>query len=177
MSRRGATGRHRITLVLNGREVSAEAEPRMLLSDFLRDVLGATGVHVGCEHGVCGACTIRVGGVAARSCLMLAQQADGLEIETVEGLAGPDGALNRLQRAFRRNHALQCGFCTPGILMSLTDLMERRPRPDEREIRDVLSGHLCRCTGYASIVRAALEAAGADGPEEETSEGEEGCST
>jgi len=132
----------------------------MLLSDFLRYALGATGTHVGCEHGVCGACTIKLDGRAARSCLMLAVQADGRRIDTVESL-GMAGQLSTLQAAFRRHHALQCGFCTPGILMSLDDYLRHHPGPTEEEIRTLLSGHLCRCTGYTGIVRAALEAAAA----------------
>ena len=146
--------RVRVALTLNGRTLAADAEPRTLLCDFLRHGLGATGTHVGCEHGVCGACTVLIDGVATRSCLTLAVQAEGRAVETVESLAGPDGRLNRLQQAFRDNHALQCGFCTPGILMSFTDYLRRNPRASEAEIRDVLSGHLCRCTGYAGIVAA-----------------------
>src|SRR5689334_6992659 len=138
--------RIRISLTLNGRKVSAEAEPRMLLSDFLRHQLGATGTHVGCEHGVCGCCTVMIDGAAVRSCLTLAVQAEGREVRTVESLAAPDGTLNNLQAAFQRNHALQCGFCTPGILMSFTDYLARNPKPTDDEIRDVLSGHICRCT-------------------------------
>lgn len=153
--------RHPIRIVLNGRPVSGEAEPNMLLSDFLRDAIGATGTHVGCEHGVCGACTIRVDGKAVRSCLYLAVQADGRHIDTIEGLAAEDGSLGALQQAFHRNFALQCGFCTPGFLMSLAELLERRPDPTEAEIREGLSGNLCRCTGYAEIVKAALETAAA----------------
>ena len=152
----------RVSLTLNGRKLSAEAEPRMLLSDFLRHGLGATGTHVGCEHGICGSCTVLIDGVAQRSCLTLAVQAEGREVRTVESLAAPDGALNSLQQAFRNNHALQCGFCTPGILMSFTDFLARNPHPTEAEIREVLSGHLCRCTGYAGIVAAIKEAAGVD---------------
>ena len=148
----------RVSLVLNGRKLSAEAEPRMLLSDFLRHALGATGTHVGCEHGVCGCCTVLIDGVAARSCLTLAMQADGRAVSTVESLAAPDGTLNALQQAFRNNHALQCGFCTPGILMSFTDYLKRNPKPSEAEVVEVLSGHICRCTGYAGIVAAVLEA-------------------
>ena len=151
--------RHRVSFLLNGREVEGEAEPRLLLSDFLRHVLGATGTHVGCEHGVCGACTVRVEGLAVRSCLMLAVQITGRRVDTVEGLAGADGALDALQRAFRRHHALQCGFCTPGILMSLSDWLAKTPDPSEQAVRELLSGHLCRCTGYSGIVSAALEAA------------------
>ena len=152
--------RVRIGVKLNGRSVAAEAEPRMLLSDFIRHALGATGTHVGCEHGVCGACTVLLDGVAVRSCLTLAMQADGREIATVESLAAADGALDALQRAFRNNHALQCGFCTPGILMSFTDFLRRNPQPSEAEIVEVLSGHICRCTGYAGIIAALLEAVG-----------------
>jgi len=151
--------RARLSLTLNGRKVSGEAEPRMLLSDFLRHVLGATGTHVGCEHGVCGCCTVLIDSTAARACLTLAVQAEGRAITTVEALAGPDGALNALQQAFQNNHALQCGFCTPGILMSFTDLLARNLCPTEAEVVDVLGGHLCRCTGYAGIVAAVLEAA------------------
>jgi 2-furoyl-CoA dehydrogenase 2Fe-2S iron sulfur subunit len=151
--------RHGIRFVLNGREVEGEAEPRMLLSDFLRHELGATGTHVGCEHGVCGACTVHIDGWAARACLMLAVQVAGRRVDTIEGLAGPEAALNALQQAFRRHHALQCGFCTPGILMSLSDWLRRHPGPTEGQLREMLSGHLCRCTGYTGIVRAALDAA------------------
>jgi len=149
----------RVALTLNGRKLAAEAEPRMLLSDFLRHGLGATGTHVGCEHGVCGACTVLIDGVATRSCLTLAVQAEGREVRTVEALAAPDGTLNPLQAAFRDHHALQCGFCTPGILMSFTDYLARNPHPSEAQIREVLSGHLCRCTGYANIVAAIKEVA------------------
>jgi 2-furoyl-CoA dehydrogenase 2Fe-2S iron sulfur subunit len=152
--------RARLRLMLNGRKMSGEAEPRMLLSDFIRHVLGATGTHVGCEHGVCGCCTVLLDGTAVRSCLTLAVQAEGRAVTTVESLAGPDGTLNALQQAFQNNHALQCGFCTPGILMSFTDFLERNPDPSEAEVVEVLSGHLCRCTGYAGIVSAVLEAAG-----------------
>ena len=147
-----------VTLTFNGRERSAYCEPRDLLSDFIRHELGATGTHVGCEHGVCGACTVQVGGVAARSCLMLAVQAQGQRIDTVEGLA-PDLVLGDLQEAFQRHHALQCGFCTAGILMSCADYLQRVPDPSEAQVRDMLSGHLCRCTGYTPIVAAVLDVA------------------
>ncbi len=150
--------RARITFTLNGRAVSGEAEPRMLLTDFLRHVLGATGTHVGCEHGICGSCTVMIDGTAVRGCLTLAVQAEGRSVTTVESLAAPDGALNPLQQAFQKHHALQCGFCTPGILMSFTDVFARNPHPSEQEIREVLSGHLCRCTGYAGIVEALVAA-------------------
>ena len=162
MRRVSKNERVRVALTLNGRKLAAEAEPRMLLSDFLRQGLGATGTHVGCEHGICGACTVLIDGVATRSCLMLAVQSEGREVTTVESLAAADGALNPLQQAFRNNHALQCGFCTPGILMSFTDFLARNPHPSDAEIREVLSGHLCRCTGYASIVAAIKEVAGGD---------------
>ena len=150
----------RIGLTLNGRKMSAETEPRTLLSDFLRHSLGATGTHVGCEHGVCGCCTVQIDGVAARSCLTLAIQAEDRDVRTVESLAGENGKLNKLQQAFQNNHALQCGFCTPGILMSFTDFLSRNPKPTEEQLREVLSGHICRCTGYAGIMAALKEAAG-----------------
>jgi 2-furoyl-CoA dehydrogenase 2Fe-2S iron sulfur subunit len=150
---------HSVAFVLNGRRIEADTEPRVLLTDFLRQTLGATGTHVGCEHGVCGACTIEIDGVPARACLTLAVQADGCEIRTVEALAPQPGRLSVLQQSFRRHHALQCGFCTPGILMSLDILLREYPEPDEAQVRDWLSGHLCRCTGYVSIVAAALDAA------------------
>ncbi len=158
MKRLEAADRHRVGLTLNGRAASGWAEPRMLLSDFLRHALGATGTHVGCEHGVCGACTVRLDGAPVRACLTLAVQAEGRRVDTVEGLA-PEGTLTDLQQAFRRHHALQCGFCTPGILMSLAAWLETRPVPDESAVRALLSGHLCRCTGYSGIVAAALEVA------------------
>jgi len=151
--------RARVRLTLNSRKTSGEAEPRMLLSDFLRHVLGATGTHVGCEHGVCGCCTVLIDGAAVRSCLTLAVEAEGRAVTTVEALADGNGKLNALQQAFQNNHALQCGFCTPGILMSFTDFLGRNPDPSEAEVIDVLSGHLCRCTGYAGIVAGVLEAA------------------
>ncbi len=160
--------RVRISLTLNGRKMSADAEPRMLLSDFLRHSLGATGTHVGCEHGVCGCCTVQIDGTAVRSCLTLAMQAEGREVTTVESLAGPGGKLNKLQQAFQNHHALQCGFCTPGILMSFTDYLARNPKPTEEELRDVLGGHICRCTGYAGIMAALKEAAGLTNANEPT---------
>ena len=148
----------RVTITLNGTQRSGRAEPRLLLTDFLRHELGATGTHVGCEHGVCGACTIRLDGEAVRACLTLAVQADGRRVDTVEGLA-KDGRLNDLQAAFAKHHALQCGFCTAGILMSLDHFLELNPLPTEQDLREMLSGHLCRCTGYTAIVRAAMEVA------------------
>jgi len=159
MTRLGSEQRHRIRFTLNGEAVDRTCEPRMLLTDFIRHEIGATGTHVGCEHGVCGACTVEIDGNPARACLTLAVQVEGCEIKTVESLADMQGRLGVLQSAFRRNHALQCGFCTAGILMSLDALFARHPEADEAEIRDVLTGHLCRCTGYAPIVKAALEAA------------------
>ena len=152
--------RQRVTLTLNGRKVTGDAEPRLLLTDFLRHTLGATGTHVGCEHGVCGCCTVIIDGVASRSCLAFAVQADGATIETVESLADDDGRMNALQEAFRKHHALQCGFCTPGILMSFTDFLRRNPSPTRDEVVDVLGGHLCRCTGYKNIVDAVMDVVG-----------------
>ena len=160
--------RHAITITLNGRRRTGAAEPRMLLTDFLRHELGATGTHVGCEHGVCGACTVRLDGMAVRACLTLAVQADGRRVDTVEGLAGESDGLSPLQQAFRRHHAQQCGFCTPGILMSLDHFLSEKPDAGEADIREMLSGHLCRCTGYTGIVRAALEAARNQASSEET---------
>jgi 2-furoyl-CoA dehydrogenase 2Fe-2S iron sulfur subunit len=154
----GADERWPIELTVNGRRRTGHAEPRMLLTDFLRHELQLYGVHVGCEHGVCGACTILRDGRAVRSCTQYAVQADGADIVTVEGLS-ETGALNILQRAFTRHHALQCGFCTAGILMSATHFLKRNPQPSEAEVRDMLSGHICRCTGYVSIVAAILDAA------------------
>jgi aerobic-type carbon monoxide dehydrogenase small subunit (CoxS/CutS family) len=146
-----------VDVVVNGRRRREQVEPRLLLSDFLRHRLGLTGTHVGCEHGVCGACTVRLDGRAVRSCLLLAAQVDGCELQTVEGLAD-GGELTPLQAAFREHHALQCGFCTPGILMAAADLLERG-RPSREQVTDLLSGHICRCTGYEPIVRAVLAAA------------------
>lgn len=153
-----ATTRHAVSFRVNGRERTVTVENRMLLSDLLRHELGLTGTHVGCEHGVCGACTVQIDGVAARSCLTLAAQAEGMDIRTVEALAPAPGRLSVLQAAFREHHALQCGFCTSGILMTLDALLAGQPRASEATIRDALSGHLCRCTGYEPIVRAALAA-------------------
>ncbi|MEK4922905.1 MULTISPECIES: (2Fe-2S)-binding protein [Cytobacillus] len=143
-----------ISLNVNGEKVERDIEPRLLLTDFLREELFLTGTHVGCEHGVCGACTILLNGEAVRGCLMLAVQADGATIETVESLAGEDGQLNPLQQAFTDCHSLQCGFCTPGFLMTLTQFTKENPNPTEEEIREAISGNLCRCTGYANIVKA-----------------------
>jgi aerobic-type carbon monoxide dehydrogenase small subunit (CoxS/CutS family) len=148
-----------VEVSVNGSRYHEDVEPRLLLSDFLRHRLGLTGTHVGCEHGVCGACTVRLDGVAVRSCLLLAAQVDGAEIVTVEGLAH-DGELTSLQQAFRRHHALQCGFCTPGILIAAEDLLAREPHATREQITDMLSGQLCRCTGYTAIVDAIAEIAG-----------------
>ncbi|WP_431305678.1 (2Fe-2S)-binding protein [Sediminicoccus sp. BL-A-41-H5] len=150
--------KQRIALTVNGRQIEAEVEPRLLLTDFLRGTLGLTGTHVGCEHGVCGACTILLDGRSARACLMLAVQADGSSLETVESLGTPE-MLSDLQKDFREHHALQCGFCTPGMLMTATDLLRTQPLASDEEIRDGLSGNLCRCTGYENIVRAVRAAA------------------
>lgn len=165
MARLSAATRVRVAFTLNGRAAAGECEPRMLLSDFLRHVLGATGTHVGCEHGICGACTVQIDGLPARACLTLAVQVEGAEVRTVEGLAPSPDRLSPLQESFRRHHGLQCGFCTPGILMSLDALLRVTPEPSESEVRRWLSGHLCRCTGYAPIVKAALAAAGGDRPQ------------
>jgi carbon-monoxide dehydrogenase small subunit len=144
-----------IKLSINDKEYAHEVEPRLLLVDFLRQVVGLTGTHVGCEHGVCGACTILVDGSPVRSCLMFAVQADGHELTTVEGLTDNEKALHPLQEAFWEAHGLQCGFCTPGILMTLLPFLKQTPTPSETQIRDAISGNLCRCTGYQHIVDAA----------------------
>jgi carbon-monoxide dehydrogenase small subunit len=146
-------GQHPIGVTVNGTRYERSPEPRLLLSDFLRHELGLTGTHVGCEHGVCGACTVLLDGEAVRSCLVFAVQADGRMVDTVEGLASAN-ALHPIQQAFHETHALQCGFCTPGILMTLVPFLRDHPAADEREIRKALSGNLCRCTGYANIVEA-----------------------
>jgi aerobic carbon-monoxide dehydrogenase small subunit len=148
-----------IAVTVNGAIYEAAVEPRLLLADFLRHTLGLTGTHVGCEHGVCGACTILLDGDSARSCLMFAVQADGRRIETVESL-GRIGKLNALQEAFHEHHALQCGFCTPGMLMTATDLLKKYPLASDDDIRKGLSGNLCRCTGYEHIVKAIRAVAG-----------------
>jgi carbon-monoxide dehydrogenase small subunit len=148
-----------ISLSVNGASRQRAVEPRLLLSDFIRQELGLTGTHVGCEHGVCGACTVLMDGEAVRSCLVFAVQADGAELTTVEGLTPGEGELHPLQAAFRDAHGLQCGFCTPGILMSMIPFLRDHPSPDEAEIREALSGNLCRCTGYENIVQAVKLAA------------------
>jgi len=147
-----------VRLTVNGVEHAAEAEPRLLLSDFLRHRLGLTGTHVGCEHGVCGACTVLVDGAPTRACLMFAVQAEGSSVTTIEGLA-PDGdALHPVQQAFHEQHAMQCGFCTPGFVLSTVALLEEKPDADDDELLDALSGNLCRCTGYRNIIAAARQA-------------------
>ena len=148
-----------VSVTVNGRRYERQVEPRLLLSDFLRHELGLTGTHVGCEHGVCGACTVLLDGEAVRSCLLLAVQVDGRELTTVEGLAPGPGALHPLQQAFWENHGLQCGFCTPGFLLTLVPFLRENPNPTEAEVRLALSGNLCRCTGYQNIVDAVLAAA------------------
>jgi carbon-monoxide dehydrogenase small subunit len=147
-----------VSITINGRRYTGECEPRLTLADFIRHDCGLTGTHLGCEHGVCGACTVLLDGRSARACLMLAVQADGADITTVEGLAVED-ELNALQQAFWDNHGLQCGFCTPGMLMSVTEFLHDHPDPTEAEVRQCISGNLCRCTGYASIVSSVLSAA------------------
>jgi len=150
---------HSISLTVNGQPYSGEVEPRLLLSDYLRHELELTGTHVGCEHGVCGACTVLLDGQPVRSCLMLAVQADGHEVSTVEGLASSAKDLHPIQEAFWEAHGLQCGFCTPGFLMTLVPFLAENPDPTETEIREAISGNLCRCTGYQNIVEAARLAA------------------
>jgi carbon-monoxide dehydrogenase small subunit len=151
--------RHAISVTVNGQTYERQVESRLLLSDFLRHELGLTGTHVGCEHGVCGACTVLFDGAAVRSCLIFAVQADGHGITTVEGLAASQSELHPLQRGFWEAHGLQCGFCTPGFLMTLVPFLEAHPDPTEREIREAISGNLCRCTGYQHIVDAVKRAA------------------
>jgi aerobic carbon-monoxide dehydrogenase small subunit len=151
--------RHRVEMTINGRRHGGEIEARLSLADFLRDEAGYTGVHVGCEHGVCGACTVIVDGEAVRSCLMLAVQAQGAEVKTVEGLAAPNGTLHPVQQVMLDEHALQCGFCTPGVLMTLAALTSAGKQPGENEILAALSGHICRCTGYQGMRRAAKKLA------------------
>jgi len=149
----------KIELTVNGERRAAEVETRRTLADFLRHDLGLTGTHLGCEHGACGACTVHLAGEAVRSCILFAVQADGCEITTVEGLARPDGTLHPVQQAFRDHHGLQCGFCTPGMEMTLAAFLTENPAPTEQEVREAISGNLCRCTGYQGIVAAALDAA------------------
>ena len=152
-----------VRTTVNGTPYEREVEPRLSLADWLRHALGLTGTHVGCEHGVCGACTVLVDGRPMRACLLFAVQAEGMRIETVESLAPSRDRLHPLQEAFRAAHALQCGFCTPGILMTMKAFLADHPHPDEAAVREALSGNLCRCTGYQNIVTAVLAAAGAMG--------------
>jgi carbon-monoxide dehydrogenase small subunit len=159
-------GQHTIGVTVNGTALERSVEPRLLLSDFLRHELGLTGTHVGCEHGVCGACTVLLDGEAVRSCLLFAVQSDGHEVTTVEGLSG-NGTLHPLQQAFHEEHALQCGFCTPGFLLSLLPFLRDHPHPDEHAIREALSGNLCRCTGYANIVTAVQRYSEGSGKQEQ----------
>jgi carbon-monoxide dehydrogenase small subunit len=149
-----------VEMTVNGERRRGVVEARVTLADFLREQCALTGTHLGCEHGVCGACTVLLEGEAVRACLMFAVQADGGEVTTVEGLGGPDGALSPVQDAFRAEHGLQCGFCTPGFVVSVTALLRENPQPSETEICEALSGNLCRCTGYQGIVRAVQRAAG-----------------
>jgi carbon-monoxide dehydrogenase small subunit len=150
---------HVIELTVNGRLRQATAEPRLTLADFLRERLQLTGTHLGCEHGVCGACTVLLDGEAVRSCLIFAVQADGAEVTTVEGIAAADGTLSAVQAAFREHHGLQCGFCTPGFVISATAFLRDNPDPTDEQIREALSGNLCRCTGYQGILKAVSSAA------------------
>lgn len=152
-----------VRVTVNGRERSATVEPRLTLADFLRERCQLTGTHLGCEHGACGACTVLVDGNAVRACLMFAVQADGAEVTTVEGIAAADGTLSPVQEALRSCHGLQCGFCTPGFVVTITALLEQNPHPTDQEIREELSGNLCRCTGYQGIIAAVHQVAGADG--------------
>jgi len=149
---------HAITVMVNGEERRGRVEARRTLADFLREDCALTGTHLGCEHGVCGACTVIVDADAVRSCLMFAVQADGADIVTIEGLGGPDGSLSPVQDAFREEHGLQCGFCTPGFVVTVTEFLRENPAPTDAEIREGISGNLCRCTGYQGIVRAVRRA-------------------
>ena len=150
-----------VRMTVNGREQSASVEPRVTLADFLREQCHLTGTHLGCEHGVCGACTVLIDGAAVRACLVFAVQADGAEVTTIEGLSAPNGDLSTVQAAFRDCHGLQCGFCTPGFVVTVTAFLRDHPEPTDREIREALSGNLCRCTGYQGIVAAVRQAADA----------------
>jgi carbon-monoxide dehydrogenase small subunit len=151
---------HEIEVQVNGTARRASVEPRLTLADFLRERCRLTGTHLGCEHGVCGACTVLLDGEAVRACLVFAVQADGAEVTTIEGIGGPDGELSPVQEAFREHHGLQCGFCTPGFVVTATALLRDNPRPTDDEIRDGLSGNLCRCTGYQGILNAVRSCAG-----------------
>ena len=153
------SGRQRPPTTVNGRARQATVEPRLTLADFLRERCQLTGTHLGCEHGVCGACTVLLDAQAVRSCLIFAVQADGAEVTTIEGIAAPDGTLSAVQQAFREQHGLQCGFCTPGFVISVTAFLRDNPSPTDAEIREALSGNLCRCTGYQGILAAVRAAA------------------
>ena len=148
-----------VSMTVNGKAVSREVEPRTLLVQFLREQLGLTGTHVGCDTSQCGACVVLVDGRSVKSCTMLAVQADGMDVTTIEGMAAADGTLHPMQEAFREHHGLQCGFCTPGVVVAAVDLVQTHPSPSEREVREWLEGNLCRCTGYHNIVKAILDAA------------------
>ncbi|MFN3647928.1 MAG: (2Fe-2S)-binding protein [Gemmobacter sp.] len=152
----------KLTMTVNGRTMSAEAEGRTLLSDFLRAGLGLTGTHVGCDTSQCGACVVHVDGLAVKSCSVLAHDVAGASVTTIEGMANPDGSLSTLQQAFQDHHGLQCGFCTPGMVMSAAALLAENPKPTEAEVRHYLEGNICRCTGYHNIVKAVLAASGQD---------------
>ena len=149
-----------VSMTVNGKAVSKDAEPRTLLVQFIRENLGLTGTHVGCDTSQCGACVVHVNGKSVKACTMLAAQAEGAQVTTIEGLAGADGSLHPVQEAFREHHGLQCGFCTPGMVMSAVDLLQTNPNPSETEVRDWLEGNICRCTGYHNIVKAILSASG-----------------
>ena len=152
----------KVTMTVNGKEMSGDVEGRTLLAGFLRDDLGLTGTHVGCDTSQCGACVVHVNGVAMKSCTMLAAEADGAEISTIEGQANADGSLNVIQQAFQDHHGLQCGFCTPGMVMSAAALLKENPKPTEHEVRAYLEGNICRCTGYHNIVKSIMAASGQD---------------
>ncbi|WP_435660971.1 (2Fe-2S)-binding protein [Leisingera caerulea] len=152
----------KVSMTVNGKAASGEVEGRTLLSAFLRDSLGLTGTHVGCDTSQCGACVVHVDGQAVKACTMLALEAEGAEVATIEGQANADGSLNTIQQAFQDHHGLQCGFCTPGMVMSAAALLQDNPKPSEQEIRDYLEGNLCRCTGYHNIVKAIMAASGQD---------------
>jgi carbon-monoxide dehydrogenase small subunit len=151
----------RISFTVNGRQHEADVEPRTLLVYFLRESLGLTGTNVGCDTSTCGSCTIHLDGESVKSCTLLAAQVDGRDVTTIEAMAGPDGTLHPLQESFHRNHGLQCGYCTPGMIMAAASLLEENPRPTEEDVREGLEGNLCRCTGYENIVRSIMDAAGA----------------
>ena len=152
----------KVSMTVNGKAASGEVEGRTLLSSFLREELGLTGTHVGCDTSQCGACVVHVDGKAVKACTMLALEAEGAEVATIEGQANADGSLNTIQQAFQDHHGLQCGFCTPGMVMSAAALLQDNPKPSEQEIRDYLEGNLCRCTGYHNIVKAIMAASGQD---------------